>query len=223
MNITVGITSYNQRDYLIQAVDSVLTQTVLPAEILIVDDASTDDSPQVIAGYAARYPALVRSILLSRNGGPNTARNQVIAAATGDYLAFLDGDDVWRSEKLARALARLSAPDHPDAVLDNFVFTDGDGRSYVDFSARRLFGAPLLALAAGAAAALGGLWLACRAGPGVCGNDWLSGGVKGVAFVVVFGGLLLALERDEVVQMIRFIRKKEDEPQITQISQIQDS
>ena len=137
MNITVGITSYNQRDYLIQAVDSVLTQTVLPAEILIVDDASTDDSPQVIAGYAARYPALVRSILLSRNGGPNTARNQVIAAATGDYLAFLDGDDVWRSEKLARALARLSAPDHPDAVFDNFVFTDGDGRPLFLWADRR--------------------------------------------------------------------------------------
>ncbi|MBK7216100.1 MAG: glycosyltransferase [Candidatus Promineofilum sp.] len=128
MNVTVGITSYNQRDYLIQAVDSVLAQTAPPAEILIVDDASTDDSPQLIAAYAGRHPDLIRPLLLSRNGGPNAARNHVIAAASGDYLAFLDGDDRWRPAKLARALDRLNAPDHPDAVFDNFVFTDGDGR-----------------------------------------------------------------------------------------------
>jgi O-antigen/teichoic acid export membrane protein len=83
----------------------------------------------------------------------------------------------------------------------------GRARAYVDYSARRLFGAPLLALAAGAAAALGGLWLACRAAPGICGNDWLSGGVKGVAFVVVFGGLLLAVEGATLREMARSIRK----------------
>jgi len=128
MNVTVGITSYNQRDYLIQAVDSVLGQSAPPGEIIIVDDASTDDSPQVITGYATRYPDLVRPILLTQNNGPNAARNRVIAAATGDYLAFLDGDDRWRPEKLARGLARLGAADKPDAVFDNFIFTDGDGR-----------------------------------------------------------------------------------------------
>ncbi len=128
MNVTVGITSYNQRDYLIQAVESVLGQSAPASEILIVDDASADDSPQVIAGYASRYPDLVRPILLKANGGPNAARNHVLDAATGDTLAFLDGDDCWRPEKLARGLARLGATDRPDAVFDNFVFTDGDGR-----------------------------------------------------------------------------------------------
>ncbi len=128
MNVTVGITSYNQRDYLIQAVESVLGQSARPSEIIIVDDASTDDSPQVIAGYAARHPGLIRPILLTANGGPNAARNHVLDAATGDLLAFLDGDDRWLPGKLARALERLSANDRPDAVFDNFYFTDGDGR-----------------------------------------------------------------------------------------------
>ena len=127
MNVTVGITSYNQRDYLIEAIDSVLAQSAPPDEVIIVDDASTDDSPQVIAGYAARYPERVRPILLTENSGPNAARNHVLAAATSDLLAFLDGDDRWRPEKLARALARLGAADRPDAVFDNFTFTDGDG------------------------------------------------------------------------------------------------
>ena len=79
-------------------------------------------------------------------------------------------------------------------LLIGLVWLLGRARPYVEFSARRLFGAPLLALAVGAAAALGGLWLACRAAPGTCGNDWLSGGVKGVAYVAVFLALLLALE-----------------------------
>jgi len=128
MNVTVGITSYNQRGYLVEAIDSVLAQSAPPGEVIIVDDASTDDSPQVIAGYAARYPDLVRPLLLPQNGGPNAARNHVLAAATGDLLAFLDGDDRWLPEKLARGLARLGAVDRPDAVFDNFSFTDGDGR-----------------------------------------------------------------------------------------------
>lgn len=127
MNVTVGITSYNQRDYLIQAIDSVLAQSAPPAEVIIVDDASTDDSPQVITGYASRYPDLVRPLLLAQNDGPNAARNHVLDVAAGDYLTFLDGDDRWLPEKLARGLARLGAADRPDAVFDNFIFTDGDG------------------------------------------------------------------------------------------------
>jgi glycosyltransferase involved in cell wall biosynthesis len=127
MNITVGITSYNQRDYLIEAIDSVLAQSTPPAEIIIVDDASSDDSPQIIDAYAARHPDRVRPILLPRNGGPNAARNHVIDAARGDYLAFLDGDDRWRPVLLERLLARLAAPDRPDAAFGNFHVIDAAG------------------------------------------------------------------------------------------------
>ncbi|WP_374687636.1 glycosyltransferase family 2 protein [Promineifilum sp.] len=127
MRISAGITSYNQRDYLIEAIESVLAQSLPPAEILIVDDASGDDSPQVIAGYAARYPDVVRPILLARNGGVNAARNHILDAASGDYLAFLDGDDRWRPGKLEREARRLSEPDGPQAAFSNFLFTRGDG------------------------------------------------------------------------------------------------
>jgi len=79
----------------------------------------------------------------------------------------------------------------------------GRARAHVDFSARRLFGAPLAGLLGGAAAGLGAQWLLCRAGPALCGNDWLSGGAKGVAFVAVFAGLLLALEGRTLRDMAR--------------------
>jgi len=138
VRISVGITSYNQRDYLIEAIDSVLAQSLPPAEILIVDDASTDNSPQVIAGYAARYPDVVRPILLARNGGVNAARNHVLDAAGGDYLAFLDGDDRWLPGKLEREARRLSEPDSPQAVFSNFLFTRGHGEpSFLWASGRR--------------------------------------------------------------------------------------
>jgi glycosyltransferase involved in cell wall biosynthesis len=128
MQITVGITSYNQRRYLIQAIDSVLAQSLPAAEILVVDDASTDDSPTLIASYAARYPDVIRPILLPRNGGVNAARNHILDAAGGDYLAFLDGDDRWRPDKLAREAHRLIQPDAPQAVFSNFIFTHSDGK-----------------------------------------------------------------------------------------------
>ena len=127
MDLTVGITSYNQCELLVEAIDSVLAQTLRPREIILVDDASDDDSPQIIRRYAAQYPDLIRPILLAQNNGPNAARNHVLDAARGDFLSFLDGDDRWLPTKLEREAARLDAPDQPDAVFSNFYFTDKDG------------------------------------------------------------------------------------------------
>lgn len=79
-------------------------------------------------------------------------------------------------------------------------------RAYVDYSARRLFLAPLLALAAGSAAALGGQWLICRAGPAVCPNDWLTGALKGLLFAVLFASTLWVLERRAAVEMLSQLR-----------------
>lgn len=127
MNITVGITSYNQSALLREAVESVLGQTKRPSEIIIVDDASTDDSSLLIKNYVNHYPDLIHPIFLNHNGGPNNARNQVIDAAGGEFLTFLDGDDRWLPAKLEQETKRLAMPDRPDAVFSNFYFTDNVG------------------------------------------------------------------------------------------------
>ena len=127
MIITVGITSYNQRELLVEAIESVLAQSMKPAEVVIVDDASQDGSPQLINDYASRYPDLIRPALLDQNGGPNTARNHIIDMAAGDFLTFLDGDDRWLPTKLERETDRLESPDRPDAVFSNFYFIRKDG------------------------------------------------------------------------------------------------
>lgn len=127
MNITVGITSYNQSALLREAIESVLGQTRRPSEIIVVDDASTDDSRLLIGGYVNQYPDLIRTIFLNRNGGPNNARNQIIDVARGEFLTFLDGDDRWLPAKLEQETKRLTMADQPDAVFSNFYFTDKAG------------------------------------------------------------------------------------------------
>jgi len=73
-------------------------------------------------------------------------------------------------------------------------------REYVDFSAWRLFAGPMAALVAGAAVSLASGWSLCRGG--ACPSDWITGAAKGATFVVVFGGVLFAIERDDIVQML---------------------
>ena len=109
--VSVVIPCYRCASTLGRAVDSVLRQTRPPAEIIVVDDASDDDTPQVIA----QLPGGVGRIRLETNGGPGTARNAGWNAATQDYVAFLDADDAWHPRKLELQHAWMQA--HPEVVL----------------------------------------------------------------------------------------------------------
>jgi glycosyltransferase involved in cell wall biosynthesis len=138
MNVTVCITSFNQRDYLIEAIESVLGQTLRPTEIVIVDDASTDGSVAVITGYAARYPELIRPILKPHNRGVVDTFNLGLDAARGDFIAFLAGDDRWLPAKLEKEAGRLAEPDRPDGVYADYYFSGPGGeRLYLWAGERR--------------------------------------------------------------------------------------
>ncbi len=115
MKISVYITSYNQKNLLPEAIESVLAQTLRPHQIIIVDDASSDGSQVLIRGYAGRYPALITPILHQHNQGVATARNSAIQHASGEYLTYLDGDDRYLPRKLEQEAAALQA--HPQARI----------------------------------------------------------------------------------------------------------
>jgi glycosyltransferase involved in cell wall biosynthesis len=106
MKISVAITSYNQKQYLIEAIASVLAQTLPPSQIIIVDDGSTDGSQEVIAGYKSRYPELVDAVFHAQNQGIPATRNDALKAVRGDCVTFLDGDDRFLPAKLEKE-ARL--------------------------------------------------------------------------------------------------------------------
>lgn len=126
-DISVVIAVYNRANLLPRALRSVARQTEAPKEVLIVDDASSDDTLAVAKAWAAKAPCPVRIIASERNVGTGEARNLAMRAATGELIAFLDSDD----EYLPDALATLAAPlrGNPDAAVSfadaRVEFADG--------------------------------------------------------------------------------------------------
>lgn len=112
--VSVVIITYNRAGLLPRAVRSVLGQSYPPWEVLIVDDASTDHTPAVVAGLR-REDARVRLVSRAHNGGCGAARATGFAAAEGDLVAFLDSDDLWDPDHLATATRFLA--DCPDLDL----------------------------------------------------------------------------------------------------------
>jgi glycosyltransferase involved in cell wall biosynthesis len=107
--ISVVIPTYNRAASIGQAVDSVLTQCFKHLEVIVVDDGSTDQTQEVLQTFGDRI-----RVICQENGGVSSARNAGMAVAAGDWLGFLDSDDLWRPEKLRHQLADLSQ--YPDAV-----------------------------------------------------------------------------------------------------------
>ncbi|HTU22595.1 MAG TPA: glycosyltransferase [Gemmataceae bacterium] len=108
--VSVIIPAYRAAHTIGRAIDSLLAQTRLPEEILVIDDGSPDD----LAAALARYDDRVRRHR-QPNGGAASARNRGIDLATGELIGFLDADDYWEPQKLERQLAILDR--HPDVGL----------------------------------------------------------------------------------------------------------
>jgi glycosyltransferase involved in cell wall biosynthesis len=105
---------YNGEKYLAEAIESILTQSYQPLEVIIVDDGSTDETPQVVAGFKDRVVYLEQS-----NRGPSATPNLGVSASQGDFVAFLDPDDLWHPEKLARQMACFEARPELDLCVSH--------------------------------------------------------------------------------------------------------
>lgn len=99
---SIIIPCYNGERYLAQAIDSALAQTYPQCEVIVVDDGSSDGSAAIMHNYAGRI-----RIVQQANAGLPAARNAGIHVSTGDYLAFLDADDYWQPDFIAKMMQAL--------------------------------------------------------------------------------------------------------------------
>jgi glycosyltransferase involved in cell wall biosynthesis len=115
--VSVIIVFYNAERFLAEAIESVLGQTEQSWELLLADDGSTDRSTAIAREYAGKLAPKVRYLEHPghRNQGASPTRNFGIRSSLGEWIAFLDADDVWKPAKLAEQLHLLAA--HPDAGL----------------------------------------------------------------------------------------------------------
>jgi len=123
--VSLVMPAYNCAAYVEEAIDSVLAQTYKDLEIIVVNDAATDSTADILRRYEQQ--GLIRVVTHSVNQGLAAARNSGIRAARGRYVTFLDSDDVWRPEKLEYHMSILQR--RPEIALlsnDGMVFQDGE-------------------------------------------------------------------------------------------------
>lgn len=119
--ISVIVPAYNAAKTLPGALRSVAEQTLSPLEILVVDDASRDDTVEVARGFDDDR---VRVLALEANAGPSAARNAGLSEARGEFVAFLDADDTWKPRKLELQHALISRdPDLAIVSCDSEYYT----------------------------------------------------------------------------------------------------
>ena len=122
MSISVVIPAYNAERFLAETLESVLAQTLPADEILVIDDGSADATGSIAESYAPRITVFRRP-----NGKAAAARNFGVEQATGDWIAFLDADDVWHPGKLERQMQELQSNPGADLCYTSMTALVHDG------------------------------------------------------------------------------------------------
>lgn len=104
LRVSCVVPVFNGDRFLAETLDSIIAQSQPPFEIIVVDDGSIDDTPDVVARYRERV-----RYQRQENAGPGAARNAGLHLANGDLIGFLDADDLWHPDKLARQSSRFTA------------------------------------------------------------------------------------------------------------------
>ncbi len=123
--VSVIIPVYNAEKYLADTINSVLAQTYSHWELILVDDGSTDNSITICQQLQNSKIKIIRQ----ENGGVSSALNTGISQSQGEYLAFLDSDDLWLPEKLAKHIAHLESNPDVGVSFSPSVFIDEQGNS----------------------------------------------------------------------------------------------
>lgn len=132
IRISVVVPVYNGEKYIKRTLDSIFHQTMLPYEVIMVDDGSVDNSSLVIQEYFDTHKKAITQVKLinQKNQGAGAARNTGIKNSTGNWIAFLDSDDIWDENKIKYTYETIKK--HPKAMMvshNMYVVTDDDYES----------------------------------------------------------------------------------------------
>lgn len=126
-SVAVVIPTFNRSGFLKRAIETACSQTYPVSEIIIVDDGSQDDTPQMVTDMAASDSRI--QLIRQSNAGANAARNAGVRNATSKWIAFLDSDDQWLPEKIAQQIEAARATGR-GAIFTSAVGVDGDRKLY---------------------------------------------------------------------------------------------
>ena len=133
--VSIIMPSYNAARFIGESINSVFLQTYSNWELLIVDDCSKDNSVRIVRKFVD-IDRRVRIFPLEKNVGAAAARNIAIGQAKGQYIAFLDSDDVWNEDKLERQLAFMKKNSYAFTFSDYYVMEEDGKRLILDWDHR---------------------------------------------------------------------------------------
>jgi len=123
---SVVVPAYNRVGLIARTLDSIAAQSRRDFELIVVDDGSSDGTPEAVESWCAGRPEIPSRVLRQANAGPGAARNTGIAHAVGEYIAFLDSDDIWPPWALETYAQVIPEASSPSLVLGSIAWFRGD-------------------------------------------------------------------------------------------------
>lgn len=124
--VSAIIPNFNYAQYVGEAIESALAQTFKPMEVIVIDDGSTDESISICEKFGKQI-----KLIRQENAGVSAARNNAVRASSGEFVAFLDADDVWLSRKIEEQVEEFKRSGHLGLVHVGVQDIDEDGKSLV--------------------------------------------------------------------------------------------
>ncbi len=129
MKISVICPTYNSEKYIEKTLSSVFKQSRLPDELILVDDGSTDRTTELLESQRELSKDKLKVIIITiQHKGPGAARNKGIKVASGDWIAFLDSDDVWKTNKLAEIERVITSQSKVNFICHDEIFIKKNGK-----------------------------------------------------------------------------------------------
>jgi len=130
--ISVVIPTYNSADFITKTLETLYSQTYNNYEVIVSDDGSTDNTVAVVRSFFLQNSSRKKALLINKHEGPGAARNKGIKSASGDWISFLDSDDLWNHNKLESVVGYIHKNDDIDLVCHSLIVKDGSKENLMD-------------------------------------------------------------------------------------------